>query len=431
MNSKVGSEIILVPTGKSIIMGGTFFINILLTRYLGAEAFGIYSLCISLIMLVTGIIGVGLDVGALKFVPLYMEKDRHKSLLILKVVFKIKLLIGGLLFLISFPLANYISGSLLHGAASANIIKLTFFGILGMLLIGSSQVYLQVFQQFKKYLLLDFIHIIGKLVLIICLIFINLLTVKNSLVVYVTLPLVTFMLSLWIVPRDYLVASGPQKEIMREMIYFSKWLLLTLCLSTIYGKLDILMLSYLRGPEETGLYAAAFNLAFVPQMFATFMSIVLYPKIMPLCYKNKFTDFFHNYMKLMIPVYFLGVIVLLFAAKLLIPLLYTSSFAESIMIFQVLIPGTMLWLIVFPVPGPFISLNRPQFLVLIDIIIFIIIFFGNLIFIPKYGALGVAGVITCSKVVAGVIVLTWIFRNSRIIEKNLFHAPSTSLSSMP
>ena len=419
MTSRISSQILVVSSGKLVISGFLFLSNILLTRYLGAQAFGIYSSCIALIVLISGVVGDTLDLGVLRFVPPSLEKDRPKALLVLKVVFKIKLFTG-ILFLVLFsPIASDIGSVALQATRSGHLIRLVFLGIIGTMLFKSANVYLQSHQNFGKYLFLDFVHTSGKLVLITTLIFLNLLTVTYSVVVYAIMPLLTFFLSLWIVPRDYLFVKGSQKQTVLEVLFFSKWLIISSLVGAIHSKLDILMLSILRGSEDTGIYAAALNLALIPDVLSSFFTIVFYPKIMPMCHRGEFTQFFHRYLKNMVPLCIIGVILSIAIAKPLILSIYTTGYFESVAIFKILIPGTIFWILVFPLALAFIFFNKPHLTVPIDLATLAIVLLGNLFFIPKYGALGASIITLFSRILVGSFILIWVLRKSSYIEREL------------
>jgi O-antigen/teichoic acid export membrane protein len=425
MKSKVGSEIVFVPIGKAVVTTFLFITNILLTRYLGTEAFGIYSSCIALLIFFYGVVGDSLDFGVLRFVPLFVEKNRQKALLTLKVVFKMKVVIGATLVLILFPLATFIGKILFHSAEFGNLIRLVFFGILGTLLFRSALIYFQVHQDFKKYLCLDFINTALKLSIILLLIYLHSLTVMYSVAVYTIVPFVIFLLSFWILLKNLFTAKGQQKKIFAEMVHFTKWLMLSSIVGALHYKLDILMLSFLKGSEDTGIYAAASNLAILPDVLSSFFAIVLYPKIMPMCHRGEFTQFFIRYLKKMMPICVIGFFLAFLIAKPLIILLYSSNFAGSALIFKILIPGAALWLLIFPVALPFMTLNRPFLHLPLDIITLIIIFSGNILLIPKYGPSGAAVVTVFARLIIGGLILTRTSRN----QTGIFSGSSCPLNS--
>ena len=64
-------------------IGGTFLkygSNLIIQRGFGAAVFGLYTLCLSMVGLVTAIFNLGLDDAMLRFVPIYRAKRKPASM---------------------------------------------------------------------------------------------------------------------------------------------------------------------------------------------------------------------------------------------------------------------------------------------------------------------------------------------------------------
>lgn len=406
---RVGAQTSLVIAGKTGLTFCTFVTTVLLTRHLGVKAFGVFSVCTTLIVLFSGIVNDALDFGVLRSAPLCLLKnDRQRSLLILKVAFKLKAALGLVLLFLAFPIASPLGRIILQEEDTGWLIRLAFLGIWGTLLLRSASIYLQVHENFSKYLVLDSFLTGGKFVLVLGLLLSQSLTTLSSVSVAALTPFLAFLLAGLIVPRDFLAVRGPEKEVGLELLHFSKWLMLCFVIHAIHSRLDLLLLSVLKGSEEAGIYAAAFNLAFIAEIVASFLIVVFNPKIMPLCQEGKFHGFLLRFLKLMVPICLTGGALAVIISRWVIPLMYGSTYDDSVLIFQLLVPGMIVSMLVLPLAIPFLNLNRPRLALVMELVSLTLILGANLFAIPRYGAVGAAIVTLCVRSLVGGLVLAWV-----------------------
>ena len=91
---------------------GTLFFTILLARYLLPEAYGIYNLALSVILLFLTLSSLGLDNVVTKYISSVLLKKKHQlssyNIYFLKLKLKLTTLSLLLLFLAAYPLSRYI-----------------------------------------------------------------------------------------------------------------------------------------------------------------------------------------------------------------------------------------------------------------------------------------------------------------------------------
>ncbi len=406
----------VVPLIKMLIMSMTFVMNVIITRQLGAEGFGLYTICTSIVVILVGVFGNSLDIGVLRFVPEAARNNIERRLLLLRDAFYLKIGIGLVLLFLCLPFASFISQVLIQDSSASNLIILALFGVFATLLLGFFSVYFQAGQDFRNYLILDFIHMGGKLALVLVLVYMGMLTVELSFAAYAVMPLAAAIVGLFLVNLEFLKTRGASWDTLGSLVNYSKWLILSSVFAVIYTKLDILLLNTFRGSHETGIYAAAFNLALIPQMVASILSVVFYPKIVPWCQDGCFRGVLGKFTMVMLPISLVFTCVTLLFSEWVIVLIYGEQYRESVALFQILVPGYIFWLIVFPVAAPLLAMNNPRLLVLIDLLTLVGVALGLVVLIPLFGAIGAAITILISKLLLGGFVLLWAFRNASAIE---------------
>src|SRR5450755_3090916 len=95
----IGGTTVYKGTGEFLfvafpkILGGllTFALNLVLLRHFGPSEFGIYALCVALILLADAIVGSSMDMSVLRLAPLYRDTNYKLSLSIQRTGLWIKL----------------------------------------------------------------------------------------------------------------------------------------------------------------------------------------------------------------------------------------------------------------------------------------------------------------------------------------------------
>ncbi len=183
-------------------------------------------------------------------------------------------------------------------------------------------------------------------------------------------------------------------------------------LGLIYFRIDTLMLSYLRGNFETGIYSAGYKfleaLIFIPNSLA----IVLFPTLAKLHEHNlaKIKLLFSQSIKIMV---FLSVLVFIAYNLILPPFIrfFLPNYLPSIEVIRILslaIPFIFIY-----VPLSQILLSTDKYLkqvILISLLPLCSNIILNLIFIPRFGFLGASWITVASDVLSTAIVLIFIKR---------------------
>ena len=170
----------------------------------------------------------------------------------------------------------------------------------------------------------------------------------------------------------------------------------------LFDRLDVLMLGFFRQAAEVGIYSVAFRLIMPLELLPETFNTVFLPKVSRFRRREEISRYFRDTLKVTGLVAAVCVLLILFA-KPLILLVLGERFLPSVKLFQILVGAFILLTMINPINLVGHSLNRPQLFAIMAGINLVLNFGGNIVFIPRYGALGAAIVTLVSRVLGGLI----------------------------
>src|SRR5689334_23353346 len=145
------------------LVGLWFVGGLLLARHLEPAEFGVYTLCVYAIRIVTGCLGDPLDRAVMREAPLYLATNRPRALAIFRAAFWMRVVIGGASIALA-ALLPAMASWLIFGRTDYRLLSLlTAFGVLTDLLLRSAFGYFQVAGRFGAFLSLDAVWQLGRL----------------------------------------------------------------------------------------------------------------------------------------------------------------------------------------------------------------------------------------------------------------------------
>lgn len=190
-------------------------------------------------------------------------------------------------------------------------------------------------------------------------------------------------------------------------------------LGLLYFRIDSIILSYLRGSYEVGIYGASYRfletIIFIPASFA----VALFPNMAKL-YSENLLDLKKLYFKSLKLMLILGLIFLL-AYFFILPILikfYLPNYLPSIEVIKIL--ALSIPFIFIATPGVQVLLSTDKYLkpvIYFSIFTLLLNIILNLLFIPKYGYIAAAWVTVLSDIVSFIIFFI-------LINKYIFSASS-------
>lgn len=184
----------------------------------------------------------------------------------------------------------------------------------------------------------------------------------------------------------------------------------------IYFRIDVIMLSFLRGDAEVGLYSAAYKLTDALVFLPTVLTTSTFP-LMSKYYKDSFDSFSFAYARTFKYLFAAGLLIAVlvtFASSRIIHIIYKPEFDGSTIALQILIWTTAIMFITTLISTTCISSGNQQIVSKRAIIAAILNVILNLILIPWIGYTGAAIATVLSTFAAMIFGLLW-------INKNLLH----------
>lgn len=407
--SKVGKDSAIVLIGNFLGAGLGFIATILITRTLGPAEFGLFSVALAVMGIASQISDFGISTGLTRFVSLYLKADIQKANLMLKVSLKFKLIITTIVFIIGFFASESLAIHVFGKPELKPILELAFTGAFGTSLVGYISTTLQARQSFAKFTYINLINPFIKITIIVLLYLTYNLNLLSALTTVIIIPFIAFLIGSLIIPRDFLETKGDEKEVLNELYHFSKWILVSVFCVMIFNRLDVIMLTYFKTIEVVGYYSAAYTFAFVFPLVTGTITTVLLPKVSMISEKEQLRNYIKRSLKVSIPFLF-PLIILLFISHPLIVYIYGNEYLPAVIIFQILICGFALSIIINPISLIIYSFNKPEILAYLNIMQLILNFIGNVVVIPSYGAIGAAFVTFITSLFASIVVILFVYK---------------------
>jgi O-antigen/teichoic acid export membrane protein len=210
----------------------------------------------------------------------------------------------------------------------------------------------------------------------------------------VILPVVSTLPTWGLLPADWRPWRGwraaGRPGVGRELLSFSRWMLITNAGSIITAQLDLLLLGRLATPATVGVYSVALTLALRLDTLNQSLFTVLMPRASRLVGATAIRGYVRRVLAgtLALAAGLAGVALV---AVLLLPLLYGDQYRDSAGLFAALtgivlfdLVTASLLLLAFP-------LNRPQVLALAEWLRLAVLGIAGWLLIPLYGAYGAVG----------------------------------------
>lgn len=380
----------LVLAGNALAGVLGFLTAVILSRQLGPAPFGILTTATATSITVSGLMDFGLGVGVVRFVALFLvsEPDRVDGILNTALLTR---LIGSLILLVLGWIASPLLAELLfHDVTYWWAIALAMVG--GIVLSGVAHVnsVLQAYQRFALVGLLPLVATAARLILVLVVVFGSLFTLPLTLAAFLLAPLFALLLGAWTMPHGFLRAvATDHRRNLAELSTFIKWLSLSFVVSSLFSRIDVLMLSLMRDSHTVGIYGVAYQLTVPVTMTLGAVAAALTPKVS--CFTTR-AQYLH-YAGYTARLGLLWVVVGTALSFPLVPLVgavFGSAYVEAGGIFQILLVG---WLIATPLYligllGT--TMNKPQIAAVTTLVQSVFTLVGNLVLIPWLGAYGPA-----------------------------------------
>ena len=280
--------VFLLSLGSFAGAGLAFGTQVLLARTLGTEDFGLFSSLLAMVVLVTPLAGFGISQLWLK----YFGEEGWEAQKYLLASFKC-LILTTLLVLLSLSIWAYFSQDLQENQYLLFILSFYLIGQVSLELLSAK---LQLEERYKALSLWQFMAHFLRFTLVFL---VFLLSSSDNLLlefalVYAFVALFLLFLTIRSLKKMFqgdfqlkghqnktLISNKPKEEISMQNIFSSSWAFaLASFFHLIYFQSDIILVQYIKGDNEAGLYSVAFSIMVAVYMFpAVIYQKFLLPKL--------------------------------------------------------------------------------------------------------------------------------------------------------
>lgn len=388
-------------------LGAVFYI--LTARFLGPAAFGLMSVAVASLTLVADIGDLGTDTGLVNFVARYFKKEPTKAKRFLKLGLKVKFFVWLLVLLIGVLLAPFLAETVFTKPELALPLKIAFIGV-GFLLFFSFITHaLQAFQRFWSWSGIQVGANALRVLIIFGLLSLGILNLENTLWVYITMPLIGFLVGLVLISPDFLKVKK-ETSVAKEFFHYNKWVAAFTLAAAFGARLDTFISARLLDTTQLGIYSAANQLVKIVPQIVVALGTVIAPKMAAMGSMKDFVSYLKKTQVMVFVLAFLGILSIPIVLYL-IPILFGNQYLASGPIFIVLLFAMLVFLISVPVHmSIFYYFSYPKLFFWLSSVHLLIIAALGWKLISVYGVMGAAFTVLVGQIFNFVVPTYWVLR---------------------
>jgi O-antigen/teichoic acid export membrane protein len=401
--------------GSSTIVNGIIgaLTSAILARHLGIADFGIYTLVISLLTMLTDVSDLGMSSSIVRFGSESVaagNRDRLRH--VVAIVARWKVLFGVAVILVAWVLLQQIVGYVFHHVDDriAGYFRLSLVAVaLGIV----SSIFTPIYQSFKQFqslsLLFSSRYFVKLLLIVLCVYVLG----RYNVELLVWIEILTLALLLGAMfhfsPFKEFSLTISDRSLQRQMFSFNKWISLYQAITLIGGRLDVAFVGGLSDATALGLYGAASKVAAVISAVAgSYMSVLLSEMSASVSDQTLQRKYRHSI--LMVIAIVAGIALLAALAQPVVVLLFGSGFASAASVLQIMCIGLVFTVLSYPLNASFFARNKSAVFPVVSVISMGAFIVANIYLVPLHAAHGAAMAFALSGAVAFSISLAFFLR---------------------
>ncbi len=378
----------------------------ILARFLGVEEYGIYTLIIMLLAMLTDVADLGVSSSIVRFgSESIAEGNKEKLRTVISIVARWKLMIGGVLVVVSLLFLDTIIRYVFQhvDAAIASYFRLSLVALALSVLAGIFIPIYQSFKNFRSYSLILSSRAVLKLMLVLAAVF---LFAQYSIWILIWIEVVIggfFLLAMYgFSPFKNISLKRFDKGLEKKMFSFNKWISLYQGIALISGKLDIAFVGGLSDAHALGLYGAASKILGLMSLVASaYMNVLLAelsaslsPEVLRKKRKHAFA---------VVGMIIVGIACIALAADPLVQLVFGEKFIEAVPVLRILCVGLVFAVLSYPFTASLFAMNNSIIFPVMSIAATAALIGTSFYLIPTMGVKGAALAFVASNFVSFVI----------------------------
>ena len=382
-----GASIVFMLSILGTGMG--YLLRIFIARSLPVDDFGLFYSILTFFSLFFVIKDFGLGSALVKYIPEFMVKGAYGSIWkSIKSSFFLQLAIGAALGLLMFAMSDYIAASFFHSQKASLLIKL--FSVELVLAVSFLKMLLQGFQKILAFSAIESVRIV--------LIFFFILTTGDPTLMSVAVSYFAASMAIQIMMALYVTRhvrglgngktlQGSQKKVM----IFGSFVFLGSISTFFIGSADTMVLTYFRSLYEVGLYQAAMSTSQLLLVFASSISVILFPVVSEMWAKGRRNEL-TTHVEFMIKFVFLFVafaaVIFIAFPEIIMDLFLSRKYIDSALPLQVLSFGMIFFSMNVLFSVILNAIGRPKKSTFTMIAVSIFNVAANIILVPMFGIAG-------------------------------------------
>ena len=387
IKSKTLQDLLKVLSGNIVAQGVGFLTIIIISRDLGPEQYGIFSLLLAIFTVAVQISDFGVSTSYVKYVSENLSKA--KGIFVTVILSKVALSL--IIIVALYFLSGVISDFFFESRKYQTLIELIAVAILFQSFFGVIIGHFQAIQNFKVFAYLNISHNLLKLISIIIISF-SFSQEKHLEYFILSYAFVVIFLIFSISIKNYKLFRYIKQFDFNYFIQIYKlgfWVFLSSLAVILYLRIDIFMIQKLLNSEEVGYYSVAVSLGLIFPLITSSLTATILPKLDSYLKNNSINDYIKIIMKKSVYVIVLLSLCIIIS-PIMIEIFFGSVYSGSILVFQILLIGHAINIIINPISLVLYKINKAHIATISNFIQLPINVFANLLLIPTFGIIGAA-----------------------------------------
>lgn len=407
IKSKTLQDLLKVFSGNIVAQGIGFLTIIIISRDLGVEQYGIYSLLLAIFTISIQVSDFGISTSYVKYLSENLSKAKEIFFTVIISKILLSFIVTGILFFLSASLSYFFFETYKY----ASVIKLISFSILFHSIFSVIIAHYQANQKFKEFAYLNIFHNILKIVSIV---FVSIYFIQNEHLDYFLYGYFfsVVLILLYMLTTNYKKIYDIKSFKIIHFIEIYKlgfWIFLSTLATMVIMRLDIMMLQKMSTSQEVGYYSVAMNLAMIFPLITTSLTTTLLPKLDGYLKDNTIKDYIFKVLSNAKYIVVL-LIVFEFISPYIITLLFGSEYGNSIHVFQILLIAFIFGVIINPIAIVIYSIDKAYILTILNWIQLPMNYFGNILLIPLLQAEGAALSTVVLRIFGGLYIIFYLVK---------------------
>lgn len=396
-------RIATVLATNGVYLAGGFLTNVLIANALAPAEFGYFSVAMAVMVIAQEMCGTGFDMAMVRLVARAAAENNGRARLLLRLSFRIKLLLNAAMALLLLLLSGWLARSVFAEPRLTFALRWAAVGVMGNALFQHVLARYQALERFRAFAVAKSIQGLVKVAMLFFLAAFGALNLNAALAASVLTLLIGFAIA---IPGAQAAAGkGEQADapgLWRHVLWFGRWMIAAHMLFSLYARLDVVLLSRLRDEAEVGYYTVAWNLGFMIDVCTYSMMTALMPHVSRMGSGDELCEYVRGTLRACALMAVLLLPTVMFARPLISVLF--PAYGPAVGVFRILFCGCLLTLMTHPLYLIVYARDRMPLIALSNLVLVLVAAVACWLLIPRLGVIGAAyGTVLARAVNAGLI----------------------------